>query len=346
MQLLFRVSAFKFVEDTQDKGLTSFRFVCARSAIKPQVDLSPPHHQISSKKPLMSKDEFKALLRSNSTPCFVYDQEDGEGEIFVNERFRQLFGYTNESINCLIQWSGGGFLPWGGDVLAALFVHEADVLLYLQIMAFKYQASGLPTAKAAGKNVEQCICNKEWEIPSCHSFECWTLAADNTKQRNTVVFSCTHRLIIGTDKVCTRMELAVESVEPLTSMTKPTGQDLVPVSHITSMIYPTPSQTGSQQKYTPKRFDSWASEQSTLVYPDKVSRSSVEVDSLPHTLKKRMKRWSSYEELFVPDDIPLEPIDSTQSSKRHTLLKRSSSQRWIEGLLDWANEQNVQGHSN
>ena len=294
----------------------------------------------------MNKDEFKSLLTSNSKPCFVYDQEDGAGEILVNDKFRLLFGYTNEAINNLIDWSGGGFLPWGGDVLAALFVHEADVLLYLQIMAFKYQASGLPTAKDVPKGGEQCMCNKEWEIPSCHSFECWTLAADNTKKRQVVVFFCTHRLIIKAEKICTRMELAVESVEPLTNVTKPTGQDIVPVSHITSLVYPAATGEVKMPKHTPKRFSSWMQSDDKQVFPDNRARAVVEVDSLPHTLKNRMKRWSSYESLFVPDDIPLEPMDPQLPPGKRTLLKRSSSQRWIEGLLDWANEQNVQGHSN
>ena len=61
----------------------------------------------------------------------------GNTIVEVNQRFTDKFGHTAESILDVMSWSGGGFLPWGGDFLALILEREEDLLVFLQILALK-----------------------------------------------------------------------------------------------------------------------------------------------------------------------------------------------------------------
>lgn len=88
--------------------------------------------------------EFQKEFRRNVKPCLVYFTGDSNEHGFsVNNVFEDTFDYDSTELNKLLHWSNGGFLPFGGDLFSALFVHESDVLLYVQIMSFKYQAARL-----------------------------------------------------------------------------------------------------------------------------------------------------------------------------------------------------------
>ena len=59
---------------------------------------------------------------------------DQEGvEIYCNEAFSLVFGHTAENLEKELNWTGGGLLPWGGDVLGRVLSSEKDLLAFVQV---------------------------------------------------------------------------------------------------------------------------------------------------------------------------------------------------------------------
>mmetsp|Transcript_10554 Transcript_10554/g.13229 ORF Transcript_10554/g.13229 Transcript_10554/m.13229 type:complete len:439 (-) Transcript_10554:615-1931(-) len=79
-----------------------------------------------------------------------------------NKAFSQVFGYSQESIDQQLKWTGGGFLPWGGDILSRILTKESDLLAFVQILAIKFNSLGRP-------KFEDLPYTRE--VPSCHMFE-------------------------------------------------------------------------------------------------------------------------------------------------------------------------------
>lgn len=80
----------------------------------------------------------------------------------LNDAFINHYGYTAKDVLDAVNWSGGSFLPWGGDFFAYLLSKESDLLLLLQIFALKYQAIGsIKHSHEIGKVVTR-------ELPSAH----------------------------------------------------------------------------------------------------------------------------------------------------------------------------------
>jgi len=71
---------------------------------------------------------------------------DDVGAIEVNEQFSEIFAVTKEELEGILHESEGGFLPWGGDVVARIVSSEKDLSLYLQIVAINLDQIGNPTA--------------------------------------------------------------------------------------------------------------------------------------------------------------------------------------------------------
>jgi len=66
---------------------------------------------------------------------------DGSRILQVNDRFTSTFGHTKESLEATLAWTGGSnFLPWGGDLVSRLLWSEADVFVFLQVLAIKFQS--------------------------------------------------------------------------------------------------------------------------------------------------------------------------------------------------------------
>ena len=63
--------------------------------------------------------------------------------------FTDVFGYAANEFETLLDWTVGGLLPWGGDVMCEVFATEEDVLLWLRILAMKFNRIGRPPALPA-----------------------------------------------------------------------------------------------------------------------------------------------------------------------------------------------------
>jgi hypothetical protein len=88
----------------------------------------------------------EAFLHPSQLPYIEFEMDaSGARVVRVNDLFVARFGHTSESLSETLQWSdGGGFLPWGGDLVARLIWSEADVLVFLQVLAVKFQSIGPP----------------------------------------------------------------------------------------------------------------------------------------------------------------------------------------------------------
>lgn len=88
-------------------------------------------------------DDLKADAERRHLPVLSVDQK---GVVEANDSFEAAFGFSSEAFQEVLNESGGGFLPWGGDLLARVFVREADLVLYLQSVSNSLDAIGKPTA--------------------------------------------------------------------------------------------------------------------------------------------------------------------------------------------------------
>ena len=86
------------------------------------------------------------FLKPTKFPYIEFEMDnDGARIVLINELFTETFGHTKESLETTLAWSGGGgFLPWGGDLVSRLLWSEADVLVFLQVLAVKFQGLGPP----------------------------------------------------------------------------------------------------------------------------------------------------------------------------------------------------------
>lgn len=78
--------------------------------------------------PIVSKEDDPSEAETDANLPLLECFNTGSGShVVVNERFQEVFGYTSQEMNAMLDWSGGGFLPWGGDLLARLVVKETDL---------------------------------------------------------------------------------------------------------------------------------------------------------------------------------------------------------------------------
>eukprot|EP00516_Mucochytrium_quahogii_P010430 CAMPEP_0203769134 /NCGR_PEP_ID=MMETSP0099_2-20121227/2007_1 /ASSEMBLY_ACC=CAM_ASM_000209 /TAXON_ID=96639 /ORGANISM=" , Strain NY0313808BC1" /LENGTH=406 /DNA_ID=CAMNT_0050665967 /DNA_START=76 /DNA_END=1293 /DNA_ORIENTATION=- len=143
-------------------------------------------------------EDFSLAIEDKPIFLMVHSREGTS--VQVNGKFSSEFGLTASDIEDLLAWSGGGFLPWGGDVLAKLVVKEEDLHVFLQILAIKFQALGPPKH---GRGV-----TSEREIPSTHIFQ---LNCAQGK-RATFMLRCVHIEHIDNDQMTTTLKISFEQI--------------------------------------------------------------------------------------------------------------------------------------
>mmetsp|Transcript_21749 Transcript_21749/g.42779 ORF Transcript_21749/g.42779 Transcript_21749/m.42779 type:complete len:616 (-) Transcript_21749:111-1958(-) len=119
---------------------------------------------------ITQNDKPRLLMECLSNGVFVQ----------VNQAFENEFGITGKRFEEILAWSAGGFLPWGGDILAKLLVKESDLHVFLQILAIKASSLGPP------EHQKQSLIERE--VPSTHIFDLWCVARP-TDRRPTLVCS-------------------------------------------------------------------------------------------------------------------------------------------------------------
>jgi len=147
----------------------------------------------------LSDDSKKAVLRS-------YNTEEG-ATVQVNAAFTKIFGLRGEDLQKILEWSGGGFLPWGGDILAKIVVKETDLHIFLQILALKFKSLG------QRKQISDEVIR---QIPSTHVFDLW--CADDDGVINSIepfLLNSFHQETIKDHKeMTTEMRIEFQSVGP------------------------------------------------------------------------------------------------------------------------------------
>src|SRR5690606_37556169 len=88
---------------------------------------------------------------------------DERNEVMVNDKFQALFGVSGAELNEMLEKSGGGLLPWGGDIMGRLLSKESDLVSFIKIVAINLDSMGPPA-------IAPCI----REIPSVHVFNVTT----------------------------------------------------------------------------------------------------------------------------------------------------------------------------
>lgn len=117
---------------------------------------------------------------------FLDSQQEGV-EIFCNEAFSLVFGHTAENLEKELNWTGGGLLPWGGDVLGRVLSSEKDLLAFVQILAIKFNTCGPP---------KEIPCVRE--IPSCHmmNVDIKETSSNGKKVSVQCLIKCVHREVL------------------------------------------------------------------------------------------------------------------------------------------------------
>eukprot|EP00510_Aplanochytrium_minuta_P002283 CAMPEP_0184013238 /NCGR_PEP_ID=MMETSP0954-20121128/4899_1 /TAXON_ID=627963 /ORGANISM="Aplanochytrium sp, Strain PBS07" /LENGTH=429 /DNA_ID=CAMNT_0026293399 /DNA_START=417 /DNA_END=1706 /DNA_ORIENTATION=+ len=169
---------------------------------------------------------FEQRFCKNEEACFIYHSgniaktgDTGKlyGRIDVNAKFEETFGYDTTKVNDMISWTGGqGFLPWGGDIFAALFVSEADLLVFLRILSLKFQAVDYP---------DEASKSFKWDIPSSHSFMCWCMK-NGKRVKCRVNFKCTHHSYVDENgEFHTRVEMRTKRIDEALRKATPAGNE-------------------------------------------------------------------------------------------------------------------------
>ncbi|GBG27160.1 Xylanolytic transcriptional activator xlnR [Hondaea fermentalgiana] len=148
------------------------------------VDMPPGSNAVQQTALLGGFSEHEAHLRFKVD----YMAPGAESKVTVTRQFEQLMGYGGEEIERNLRDSGGGFLPWGGDVLSRILVTEADLLSFVQVTAIKFNTLGKPEAYP--------ICR---EVPSVHLFK---INWKDSKQNGPVdcIVKCVHREFISDEE--------------------------------------------------------------------------------------------------------------------------------------------------
>jgi len=135
-----------------------------------------------------------------------YLNPGAEPKVIVNDAFVELMGYGGEEIEKELVKSGGGFLPWGGDVLSRILINESDLLSFVQILAIKFNTLGRPDFYPIVR-----------EIPSCHMFQINWRGLKEFGPRQCMV-NCRHRERIGNYESSLDVFMSFKPVESVTGI--------------------------------------------------------------------------------------------------------------------------------
>ena len=125
--------------------------------------------------------------KNNTAPAFTFRQTDTPAHysIVANSKFEETFGISSSEAEKLLEWSGNGFLPWGGDIVGKIIVSEPDLVTFLQIMCLKFQAIGVTNKDKAYIR----------EVPSTHSFKFWVKTGEAQWSQKQCIMQCVHRVL-------------------------------------------------------------------------------------------------------------------------------------------------------
>jgi len=197
---------------------------------------------------MISGQSATKMFDDHSRPRLLFETRPEGSTVEGNQAFANEFGLSNEDVERLIEWSGGGFLPWGGDLLARLLVNESDLLLLLQILALKWQALGPPNNNSH--------MSSQREVPSTHVFDLWgpdlttactylvhclhTERVDNMRMQTQALFTFER---IGSPRPKTSKEVPVSLTDgrPASAEKRPRGLEDVVVKQET-FTFDTPQQ--------------------------------------------------------------------------------------------------------
>lgn len=88
-----------------------------------------------------SLDDLVAEAHRKSLPLLRIEED---GKVVANEEFLGRFKVPAAELQGILDAADGGFLPWGGDLLAKLFSREADLNTYLQMVSLGLDGLGRP----------------------------------------------------------------------------------------------------------------------------------------------------------------------------------------------------------
>lgn len=142
---------------------------------------------------------------------FLESKQEGV-EIYCNEAFTLVFGHTAENLEKELNWTGGGLLPWGGDVIGRIIAKESDLLAFVQILAIKFNAAGPPKKIPAVR-----------EIPSCHMMDVYIKdeAANGKKVTSQALIKCVHRETLKLEDSSLEVSIDITPLSPTDHLLDP-----------------------------------------------------------------------------------------------------------------------------
>ncbi|GBG30785.1 Hypothetical Protein FCC1311_070052 [Hondaea fermentalgiana] len=168
--------------------------------------------------------------KNNTKASLEFLQYDypAEYDIRSNEAFARMFNLSDKALRDLITWSGSGFLPWGGDIIAKIIVTEEDLVTFLQIMSLKFQSMGMKLEPEPGY---------VREVPSTHSFKFWVFSeSEGLWRQRQCLLECCHRvykkgkhieshIIFNFDNLGEPVDEDSKETEPISTETLGANQD-------------------------------------------------------------------------------------------------------------------------
>lgn len=291
----------------------------------------------------------------NSYPRGYLNDEDSFSDVEVNEAFTKVFGIQEQALKDQLKWTAGGFLPWGGDIIARLLTREKDVLAFVQIIAIKYNTLGKPT----------CIPTVR-EVPSCHMFEVNIRENEYSSKLKPAMalIKVMHREIL--ERQSARLEISIE-ITPTKTYEHLLGNNLsVEETLFGEEEYAHPCRLSCDRNIVPfstkrKRIREGFDDDDE----SKVDLFSLpgfdDVDPLGDPLENQIAASATNTTMTTPSSVSTFATDHYPSKQQviQQGLKEYEQKRtvedniftenflgeqteWLDGLLDWANKQELQ----
>lgn len=93
------------------------------------------------------------------------------GQVTCNAAVRERFGCEASEFQHILDESGGGFLPYGADVIARLVCRERDLVTYIQIVSLNIDSVGKPPSLPSTRAIPtQCFVHVQAKQPGTGRF--------------------------------------------------------------------------------------------------------------------------------------------------------------------------------
>lgn len=230
--------------DALAEQITQCHIRCFKTAtmvpLKVEGEAKDPENKTST---LLKKTD----KRDDSTPFIQmtvgYDPHmKDDVKVEANEAFAKVFGYSKDSIISQLEATGGGFLPWGGDILSRILTKEADLLAFVQILAIKFNSLGKPDFKKMSFPFVR-------EVPSCHMFEVKIKESSNSKNvvpANCLV-KCVHREHLSTEKAYLEINMEFSLMTPHNHLLTPEVKEETTTLKVDEQVTPFPARKNKRQ---------------------------------------------------------------------------------------------------